>query len=265
MNLLIYLYEYMLFFPYAYPFPLQVDKRQKEIERTRQECDLFKTKIDALAMHLKNVRQELSHTQRLVSACQREEDTEEHIMKVGQREEGRLKQEIERLMRSLGDVKQKKNQLENRIYGQTSALEDMKSQMNWDQQALEAWLDESEKKAEDSLTLEKYRRQDEGKIRELSLHQERLTEEAMVKRRRLEAEVVETQSGRVELDKTAEEFRKMHKDRGDLIAKWEANIERMQQRDNDIDAAASVSRDSKILHKSDFSISDVIIILTSLR
>lgn len=192
-------------------------------------------------MHLKNVRQELSHTQRLVTACNHEEETEMHIMKVGQREEGRLKQEIERLMRVLGDIKQKKNQLENRIYGQTSTLEDMKSQMNWDQQALEAWLDESEKKAEDALTLEKYRRQDEGKIRELTLHQERLTEEALQKRRRLEAEVVETQSRRVELDKTAEEFRKMHRDRANLISQWETNIERMQQRDQDIDLAASVS------------------------
>ena len=43
----------------------------------------------------------------------------------------------------------------------------MKSQMKWDQQALEAWLEESAQKDEDALTLQNYSKQDEGKIKVL--------------------------------------------------------------------------------------------------
>ena len=54
---------------------------------------------------------------------------------------------------------------QNNIFRNTQHLEDLKSQMNWDQKALEAWLEESARKDEDALTLQKYTRSDEGKVK----------------------------------------------------------------------------------------------------
>ena len=55
--------------------------------------------------------------------------------------------------------------LKNTIFKNTQNLEELKSQMNWDQKALEAWLEESARKDEDSLTLQKYTRLDDGKVK----------------------------------------------------------------------------------------------------
>ena len=114
---------------------------------------------------------------------------------LAQREEGRLNNEIRRINNEIKDLTEKRNIIEvrklftvyfffcfacqwlfhmsnlwtfvhqNNIFKNTQRLEDLKSQMNWDQKALEAWLEESARKDEDALTLQKYTRSDEGKVK----------------------------------------------------------------------------------------------------
>ena len=61
--------------------------------------------------------------------------------------------------------------------------------------------------------MEKYRRADEAKIKELTLNIEKLTVEVAKKATELEKEVTETQAAQIELDKTAEEFKRLHAER----------------------------------------------------
>ena len=44
-------------------------------------------------------------------------------------------------------------------------LQQIKNQMNWDQKALEAWLEESAQRDDDAMILQKYTRSDETKIK----------------------------------------------------------------------------------------------------
>ncbi|XP_033114482.1 coiled-coil domain-containing protein 39-like, partial [Anneissia japonica] len=142
-----------------------VQSKQQEIVKLQQELSTHDDKVHALSEHSRNVNQELTHTLGLCKAREHQVETEDHLKQIAQREEGRLKQEIKRVENDLTDIKERKNIYENTIFKDTKQLEELKSQMNWDQQALEAWLEESARKDEDSMTLAKYTRMDEAKVK----------------------------------------------------------------------------------------------------
>lgn len=51
------------------------------------------------------------------------------------------------------------------------------------------------------------------------------------KAQELEQEVTETQAAQIELDKTAEEFKRIHQERHELYLQWQDTVENSRRRD----------------------------------
>ncbi|XP_064372716.1 coiled-coil domain-containing protein 39 isoform X3 [Dromaius novaehollandiae] len=117
--------------------------------------------------------------------------------------------------------------------------------MNCDEEVLESWIEESNRKDNDAVTIQKYAQQDEGKLGALTLQVEKLTMQANQKRRALDNEFTETVTAQIELDKTAEDFRRVHQERQEVIRQWENAIEQMQRRDQQIDHCAMLVTEIK--------------------
>ncbi|KAJ6660926.1 hypothetical protein lerEdw1_016946 [Lerista edwardsae] len=215
-----------------------LQKQQKEKANLRNQLTDYEDRITAMTAHLKNVRQEFHLTQSLFRARENEIETELHFKAIAEREVGRLTSEIQRLENEQVSLREKKNSQENNVFKVTQKLEALRSQMNWDQQALEAWLEEAARKDNDAVTIQKYAEQDDGKLRALTLQIEMLTVQCNQKRRNLDNELTETLAAQIELDKTAEDFRRVHHERQELIKQWENTIEQMQKRDQEIDQCA---------------------------
>uniref|UniRef100_A0A8D0KPV3 Coiled-coil domain-containing protein 39 n=1 Tax=Salvator merianae TaxID=96440 RepID=A0A8D0KPV3_SALMN len=216
----------------------EMQKTQKEKANLQNQLTDYEDRIAAMTSHLKNVRQEFNLTQTLFRARQNEIETEQHFKAIAEREVGRLKSEIQRLENETVSLREKKNSQENNVFKVTQKLEALRCQMNWDQQALEAWLEESARKDNDALTIQKYAQQDDGKLRTLTLQIEMLTVQCNNKRRALDNELTETLAAQIELDKAAEDFRRVHRERQELIKQWESTIEQMKKRDQEIDNCA---------------------------
>ncbi|EHB09713.1 Coiled-coil domain-containing protein 39 [Heterocephalus glaber] len=216
----------------------QLSKLQNEKSNLEDQLHDYEDRINAMNSHFKNVKQEFSFTQSLYKAKENEIESEEHFKAIAERELGRVKSEILRLENEIVSIRERKTDKENGIFKATQKLDGLKCQMNWDQQALEAWLEESAHKDSDAFTLQKYAQQDDNKIRALTLKLERLTLECNQKRKVLDNELTETLSAQLELDKAAQDFQKIHNERQELIEQWENTIEQMQKRDRDIDDCA---------------------------
>merc|ERR1712226_1457614 len=137
-------------------------------------------------------------------------DTEEHLAQLTSRQLGRLKAEMVRLQKLMDDTQDQVNAFSNELMRGNEKLDQFKLEMNWNQEELENWAIAARQKEEDELTLEKYRRADDAKVRELTLATEKLTMENAAKKKEIGDQVTETQAKQIELDKTSEIFKQLH-------------------------------------------------------
>ncbi|XP_053930166.1 coiled-coil domain-containing protein 39 isoform X2 [Cuculus canorus] len=171
-------------------------------------------------------------------ARENETETEHHFKALAEREHGHLKHDFKQLEDEIVSLREKKNSQENTINKTTKKLENLKQQMNCNKEVLESCIKKSNSKDDDTITIQKYALQDEGKIRALTLQVDKLTMHANQKRRDLDNELTETIIAQIELDKTPEDFRRVHQERQEVIRQWENTIQQMQKRDQQIDHCA---------------------------
>ncbi|KAG5847516.1 hypothetical protein ANANG_G00126870 [Anguilla anguilla] len=212
----------------------ELQGKQKDREEVKNEISEHKDRIQAISAFLKNVKQELSHTQALCVALGKEAESEVHFKAVADRELGHLEQEIVKLDKEMDVLKIRKETQENDISRANEKMGKLMSQLNWDKVTLEAWLEESAQKDEDTIAILKYVQQDKCKIKELIHAVDNSTVEANQKHKTLETEHTRTITVQIGLEKTLESLRKAHVERQALIRQWESTIEQMRKRDHDL-------------------------------
>ena len=152
-------------------------------------------------------------------------------------ERGRFHAEYKKLGTELTVLQDKVNGVQGAVFKGNERMDQFKLQMNWNQEELEQWALAARQKEEDNLALLKYSKADEAKMKDLSLQLEKMLAAVQKKRAELEDEVTETQAAQIELDKTAEDFRNLHRERVDLVSQWEQAVSAMQKRDEAIQRA----------------------------
>ncbi|XP_034559676.1 coiled-coil domain-containing protein 39 [Notolabrus celidotus] len=215
-----------------------IRKKEAELERLIKSNAEKRTKKKLTAEMLKNAKQEVENAEALCNALEREEKLEKHLTACAERMKGRLRQEAAKLDNENISLAERKDMLEGHIFKAKQKLEEFRNQMNWDQQTMDAFLEESAHKYEDTMAIIKYTQQDEQRIKSVTLAIEKKTLEANEKRKALDKIRTEAISTQIALDKTTENLQQAHMEMKQLIHQWENTTEQMKQRDADIEQCA---------------------------
>ncbi|KAL5037279.1 hypothetical protein BDV3_006797 [Batrachochytrium dendrobatidis] len=241
---------------YVHSLPSFANEQNKELSRMIKVLEAKRnsfvataednyTRGDSIIGHMKNVQQELHHTQALYNAKGRQIETEEHFKQLSERESGRLALEIKRLGKDITDITDHLNTMQNNVYRGNERIEAIRTELKLENEELAEWLRVQSEKEEDNMALLKYSKEDEAKIKELNLSMEKYMHEVNKKKAILSAEVTETQVAQIELDRTTEAFKQLHQERQTLISQWEAVIDNMKKRDQDIERCQATYQDKK--------------------
>lgn len=217
--------------PEARKIDLDIKDKEENIEKLVVSIgDMFE-RVKVMKEHLKNVQQEVEHTNALYNAKSAEISTEKHISQLTNRALGRSQLETRTMQQNLELVQDQLNTVQTSIYRANEKMDEFKMQMNWNQDELEQWAVAAKQKEEDNITLQKYTRADDLKIKELSMQLEYYNKELVAQRRKLDDEVTETQAKQTELDRIAQEFKSAHTERQSLVARWQETIGEIKKRD----------------------------------
>lgn len=208
--------------------------KEKEIEKSDIDIKDMSERVKVMKEHFKNVQQEVDHTNALQGAKQAEIKAEQHLRQLTSRALGRGQLDSKQLQTDIEFMKEQVNMTQNSIYKANERMDEFKMQMNWNQEELEQWAMAAKQKEEDFLAIEKYKRADEQKIKDLSLKLEQLTKELFSWKTRLDNEGTDTAAKQMELDRIATEFKVAHEERQAMVSRWQETIAEMKKRDKEI-------------------------------
>ncbi|KAL0035076.1 hypothetical protein WJX79_010085 [Trebouxia sp. C0005] len=187
-----------------------IKRVRQELEYTDVSLEDNEDRIKVMSEHLANVQAELKYTQSRFNAKKNEIQTEDHLKQLSKRQGGRLEKELAASRDVQLELADKLDQLHTDLYRGKEKMDQFKLVMNWNQEEFAQWALAAKQKEEDNMALEQYQRQDEVKMRDISVQLEKLSTAALNKRHDLASEVTETQAAQIELNKTAQDFRQLH-------------------------------------------------------
>ncbi len=205
-------------------------EKRKQLNTVRLEKEEHEERVKTLQEHFKSVEEEFKQTQKMVDDKNKEIETEDHLKQIEEREAGKFAADLQRAENRAADMQDRLNNIQNTIFKANEKIDQYKLQMNWNQEELEQWALASRQKEEDNLTLEKYKRADEARIKELQLEIEKKTLKVAHKMDDLEREVTETRAAQMQLDKTAEECKKVHEERHQIYEQLVDIVKRQEDK-----------------------------------
>uniref|UniRef100_A0A1A8CZN2 Coiled-coil domain-containing protein 39 n=1 Tax=Nothobranchius kadleci TaxID=1051664 RepID=A0A1A8CZN2_NOTKA len=191
-----------------------------------------------MTAYIRSAKRELEYQDALLKAKVSEVELVNHLTALAERETGHLVQQTAAMKKENGTLRGQKDMLEKSMFKTEHKLEEFKHLMDWDQQILDAFLEESARKDEDMMSIVKYAQQEEHRIKSLTVTIEKKALEASEKYKALEKQLIETTTAQTAFDKTVEILNQIHLEVEQLITQWANSVEQIKHQDSEMQRCA---------------------------
>ncbi|OHS98925.1 Coiled-coil domain-containing protein 39 [Tritrichomonas foetus] len=207
------------------------------LETLESDCKDINDRHIVLQEHLKNVHQEVSSVEQLITEKEKQVEEEKHLESIVERERGKIRVDYEKTQDETDDVQSKWSVIQGKIQIAQNRIEKFKEDLQINQKEVEEWEAAAKQKEEDFLLVQKYQKDDESRIKNMIREMEQSAILIENKKNELQQEILNTKSLQIELDTTADYFRKIHEERTKLLAQWEDALKRVQALNEQIESA----------------------------
>lgn len=201
------------------------------------ECKDLEGRHKVLKEHLQNVLNEVKSVEQLVYEKEKQAEEEKHLQQLAERERGKIRVDYEKAEKSTEEVQSKWSILQGKMQVAQNRIDNYKEEMQLNQKQLEEWEKAAKQKEEDFQVIQKYQKDDDGKIKGLIMEKEKAAILVDEKKAELQQEITTTRQLQIELDETADFFRKIHEERARLLAQWEATLRQVHALDEQVEKA----------------------------
>eukprot|EP00916_Digyalum_oweni_P019392 GHVL01032253.1.p1 GENE.GHVL01032253.1~~GHVL01032253.1.p1 ORF type:complete len:940 (-),score=187.98 GHVL01032253.1:4497-7316(-) len=212
----------------------EINDKQARMDVVDQQVVEVEQRIKVMSEHLINVRNELQLTQEIITARKEELNTENHMSHLERRKIERFISDIKKTSIEIEKYRERFAVAQKDVFRGNEKISDFQKKMNWNEEELENWKMHERQRDEDMLAIDKYKKVDDSRIRDMSLSIEKLALECNRKKQETADEVTNTQSSQVELDNAVAEFRRLHQYRQQIISQWEEAVHNLQERDKTV-------------------------------
>ena len=202
--------------------------KNAELAKVKGEVSELQDRLNVLQDHLKSVSSEVTTTQSILTEKEKQAEEEKHLQQLSEREYGKIIADLTKIDEETTKVQALCGDIQKKTFTSQQRIEAFKEEAHANEEQLQQWIQAARDKEEDFLAIQRYQREDEGRIRSMLLEIEKSQGIVEAKKQELENEVTQTRALQIELDTVAEQFRNMHNERSQLLEQWENTLNQMK-------------------------------------
>ncbi|XP_018561300.1 coiled-coil domain-containing protein 39-like [Anoplophora glabripennis] len=212
----------------------QVARLSLRKTKANNELDRATSRLEGLKDHIKYVGQENDQNQKLITAQRQQLETAEHYYHLTKAEKTNVQNDLKRLMKELQELEQFQEGKKSDLQKNMAKAEKLKTETEWDAEALKAWEETLKKRDDDIELVKKFSTEDARKYNDLEARRQLLQVESDRKRKALLKIVAELRNNEMVIDRTGKALKQQEKERDDLVKRWKEAVKMLQRRDEDV-------------------------------